>query len=110
MARNETSPLIQALRKRAPSNSIADFHPAEMPRTFELKHHEMPNLAGQRVGSPITVSLKGHIHSQHADGHTVMHVAAVKPDTNAMTDKANPGRKTPSDSGAIVTTQESHVP
>lgn len=73
----------------------------EMPRAFELKHDEIPGLAGHKVGEGISVNLEGHIHSQHADGHAIMHVSDVKPDSEKMTKETNVGRKTPSVSGAV---------
>lgn len=107
--KNEDHPLMQALKAHAKPSGPA-FVPMEGPRTFEINHDEIPGLPGKAVGEHISVHLEGHIHSQHNDGHAVMHVAEVKPDTNEMTAKENPGRKTPSGSGAIVTTQESRTP
>ncbi len=75
--------------------------PMEMPRSFELKHDEIPGLAGHKVGEHISVNLDGHVHSQSADGHAIMHVASVKPDSTEMTKENNPERKTPSESGAV---------
>jgi hypothetical protein len=107
---NENSPLIQALKGRAKPKPETSFDQFEPPRSFEIKHEEIPGLPGRKVGEKLSVRLEGHIHSQHNDGRSVMHVASVKPDTDAMTAKEHPDLKTPSKSGAVVTTQESHVP
>ncbi len=101
--KNDHLPLIQALKGRAkpkpkPETPLPQFEP---PRTFEIQHHEIPGLPGKKVGEHLSVHLEGKVHMQHADGHAVMHVSTVKPDTNEMTDAANPGRKTPSESGAV---------
>lgn len=107
--KNDHLPLLQALRGRSKPKTDS-VQPIEMPRAFEIQHHEIPGLPGKKVGDHISVNLAGHIHSQNNDGHAVMHVSSVKPDSTEMTDKANPGRKTPSMTGAAVTTQESHAP
>lgn len=101
--RNEDLPLIRALKDHAKPKSGAPPLPQfDAPRTFEIQHHELPGLAGHEVGEEISVNLKGHVHSQHNDGHVVMHVSEVKPDTNDMTEKENPDRKTPSESGSVA--------
>lgn len=93
--KNSHLPLIQALKNRMkPKEEM--LGPAEAPRTFELSHDEIPGLAGHQVGEHISVNLAGQIHSQHADGHAIMHVASVKPDSNEMVSKENPDRVTPS--------------
>ncbi len=98
---NENSPLIQALKGKAKPKGETSFDEFKPPRTFEIHHGEVPGLPGRQVGEPITVSLSGHIHSQHNEGHAVMHVDEVKPDTNKMTEKEHPDLKTPSKSGAV---------
>jgi hypothetical protein len=62
----------------------------EGPRTFSIEHKEIPGLPGKKVGEGISVKLTGHVHSQHNDGHMVMHVDSVKPDSSEMMDKENP--------------------
>jgi hypothetical protein len=76
--RNSHLPLIQALKNRMKPKEDP-MGPMEAPRTFELKHDEVPGLAGRKVGEGITVHLKGMIHSQSADGHAVMNVDSVHP-------------------------------
>jgi len=71
--KNDNHPLVKAMQSRIKSSG-PPFAPMQGPRTFEIQHHEIPGLPGRRVGEPITVSLKGHIHSQHNDGKAVMHV------------------------------------
>lgn len=111
--KNSDHPLMQALKSKnssgkPPEHPFAQF---EAPRSFEINHEEIPGLPGKKVGEAISVRLEGHVHSQNNDGHAVMHVASVKPDSTEMTDKENEGRKTPSESGAVsVKTQESHAP
>jgi hypothetical protein len=100
--RNENSPLIKALQGRAKPKGDAPLPQFDAPRTFEIHHGEVAGLAGQKVGTPITVSLAGHIHSQNNDGHAVMHVDSVKPDSDGMTAKEHPDLKTPSKSGAVA--------
>lgn len=92
---NENSPLVKAMMARAKpkGDALPQF---DAPRTFEVQHGEVPGLGGQKVGEPITVSFEGHIHSQHNDGHAVIHVDKVKPDSTAMTEKEHPDLKTPS--------------
>lgn len=102
--KNDSHPLIQALKFNAKPTGPA-FAPMEGPRTFEINHEEIPGLPGKRVGEKITVSLEGHIHSQNNDGKTMMHVASVKPDSDEMTAKQNPGRVTNSKSGSVADPQ-----
>lgn len=107
--KNESHPLMRALKARMRPSGPA-FAPEEGPRTFTVKHTEIPGLPGKKVGEDISVHLHGHIHSQSNDGHAVIHVAAVKPDSTEMTQKQYPHSKTPSKTGSMVTTQESHAP
>lgn len=109
--KNENHPLIQALKGRSKSPVAKDPFPAfDSPRTFEVQHTEIPGLPGKHVGEHISVRLEGHVHSQHNDGKTIMHVASVKPDSTEMTQKENPDKVTPSKSGAVsVQTQQSHA-
>lgn len=109
--KNDGIPLIQALKGRAQPKGHAPLPQFEGPRSFDLQHHEIPGLPGKHVGEHISVTLHGHVHSQHSDGHAVMHVASVKPDSTEMTKKEHPDMATPSKSGAVnVQTQESHAP
>lgn len=85
--RNSHLPLIQAMKNRMKPKE-EPFSPPEMPRTFELKHGEVSGLAGRKVGEGISVKLKGMIHSQHAEGHAIMHVSSVKPDSDETTKEA----------------------
>lgn len=106
--KNSDHPLMQALKARnssgkPPEHPFAEF---EAPRSFEIKHAEIPSLPGKKVGDAISVRLEGHVHSQNNDGHAVMHVSSVKPDSSEMKDAENPDEKeTP-----LVRTQESHAP
>lgn len=94
--KNSNHPLIKALQSKTNKPFSGPMNaPMEGPRHFEIGHHELPNLAGQKVGTPITVSLKGHIHSQHHDGKAVMHVDSVKPDSSDMENKQNPDSDAP---------------
>ena len=90
--KNSHLPLVQALKNRLKPKEET-FGPTEMPRTFELKHDEMPGLAGRKVGDGIEVRLAGLIHSQHADGHAIMHVSSVKPDSDEMNNETDSGTK-----------------
>lgn len=92
--KNENLPLIQALKGRSKKGSVESFHSFEPPRTFQLQHHEIPGLPGKKIGETISVNLKGKVHMQHADGHAVMHVTSVKPDSQEMADKTNPDKAT----------------
>lgn len=94
--RNENAPLIKAMQGRKKSSGPIPLPQFDAPRTFEIHHGEVNGLAGQKVGTQVAVNLQGHIHSQHADGHAVMHVDSVKPDSTAMTAKEHPDLKTPS--------------
>lgn len=107
--KNADLPLMQALKGRAKPKGNTTFDKFEPPRTFEIHHHEIPGLPGKRVGEHISVNLKGQVHSQH-EGKTVVHINDIKPDSSEMTKESYPDKKTPSHSGAIVTTQESHNP
>ncbi len=98
--KNSHLPLIQALKNKLKPKE--PFSPPEMPRAFELQHSELPGLSNKKVGEPISVNVSGHIHSQNADGHSVMHVASVKPDSGDMTKAENPEVR--------VRTQESNSP
>lgn len=103
-------PIIQALKGKIKPKAESPTLPFENPRTFELQHSEIPGLPGRRVGEPITVNLHGHIQSQHNDGHTVMHVASVKPDSEEMDAKENPETQTDSQAKEVrVRTQQSHA-
>lgn len=108
--KNENMPLIQALRGRVKSKPEPSFDQFKPSRTFQIDHSEVPGLPGRAVGDHISVNLHGKIHSQSADGHAIMHVSSVKPDTEEGTKKEYPEQKTPSESGALVRTQESHCP
>jgi hypothetical protein len=88
--KNANLPIIQALKGRAKPRPSTTFDQFEMPRTFEVQHHEIPGLPGRKVGEKLSVRLQGHVHSQHADGKTVIHVASVKPDSDEMKEKTNP--------------------
>lgn len=104
--KNDHLPLIQALKGKTKSKPDSPVLPFESPRVFELQHKEIPGLPGRRVGEPITVNLHGHIHSQHNDGRTLIHVASVKPDSASMEKKENP--ETQSETKEIrVRTQQS---
>jgi hypothetical protein len=106
--KNDNSPLIQALKGRTRpklENALPQF---EAPRAITIHHHEIPGLPGRRIGEQISVRLQGHIHSQNNDGHTVVHVSSVKPDSEGMEKEGNPDEKEPK--SHIVTTQESHAP
>ncbi len=90
--RNDHLPIIQALKGRQAVPKADVFDP--MPRTFEVKHSDVPGLAEKKVGASLSVVLHGKIHMQHGDGHALMHVDSVKPDSDEMTQKENPGTKT----------------
>lgn len=96
-------PLIQALKGRS---KLKPTETLEGPRIFEVKHDEVTGLPGRKVGDQISVHLTGRIHSQHADGHALIHVDHVKPDTSAMDHKEDPVNG-PSRT-LNVRTQESH--
>lgn len=81
--KNDNLPLVKALQNRGKKGTPANVLPIQAPRTFELKHDEITGLPGRKVGDSISVHLHGHIQSQHNEGHAVMHVSSVKPDTNA---------------------------
>jgi hypothetical protein len=90
--RNDHLPLIAALKgHRPPSVGPPALEP--VPRTFELQHSDIPGLAAKHVGEPLTVKLQGHVHMQHADGHAVMHVSSVKPDSAELIQKEYSGQK-----------------
>lgn len=88
--KNDHLPLIRALGKKAKPANLPDLPTFESPRVFEIKHHEITGIAGRRVGEKVSVHLRGHIHSQHNDGRTVMHVSSIKPDSDEMKDKQYP--------------------
>ncbi len=90
--KNDHLPIIQALKGRQPAPKADVFDP--MPRTFEVKHSDVPGLSEKKVGTPLSVVLRGKIHMQHGDGHALMHVDSVKPDSDEMAQKENPGSKT----------------
>lgn len=105
--KGDNLPIIQALKgKQKPqSGPVPQF---EAPRTFDIHHGEVPGLPGRRVGEPITVKLEGHVHSQYNDGHAVMHVSSVKPDTSGTEKEQYPEQKVP-ERGIDVRTQQSHA-
>lgn len=88
--KNSDLPLIQALKNKSNQTKGPAVPSFDQPRAFEVKHAEIPGLAGHRVGEHISVNLKGRIHSQHANGHAVVHVSSVKPDSSQMKAKQNP--------------------
>ena len=88
--KNDSHPLLQALKARSKSTANPKMEPFEMPRSLQIDHGEIPGLPGRKVGEPITVTLSGHIHSQSNDGHAVMHIASVKPDSKEMDEKESP--------------------
>ncbi len=88
--KNSHLPIIQALKNKNKPMKEVPSPVMDFPRTFEVKHSEVPGLAGHRVGEHISVNLKGKIHSQNADGHAILHVASVKPDSSEMKAKQNP--------------------
>lgn len=105
--KNSHLPLIQALKNRMkPKEEGPSF---EAPRRFEVLHSEVPGLPGRKVGEAISVNMKGHIQSQSADGHAVVHVSSVSPDSDEMTKKENPDASD-GPKELRVGTQESHVP
>lgn len=53
----------------------------EVPTYLNLKHSDIPGLPGRKVGETVTVRVSGHIQSQHNDGHAVMEVHDVSPDS-----------------------------
>ncbi len=84
--KNDHLPLIQAMKGRAKTvPGEPSFAPP--PRTFEIKHEEIPGLPGRKVGEALSVRVHGKIHQQSADGHAVMHVSSVKPDSQDLTDQ-----------------------
>ncbi len=91
--KNDHLPIIQALKGRQPVPKADVFDP--MPRSVEIKHSEVPGLSDKKVGEPLSVLLHGKIHMQHGDGHAIMHVNSVKPDSAGMTQKENPEAKKP---------------
>lgn len=110
--RNENSPLIQALKGRVKPKESTSFDKFEPPRTFQIKHGEVPGLPGRPVGEHVSVRIHGKIHSQSADGHAIVHVDRVdaKPDSSDRTKEDYPDLKANSKSGALrVQTEESHA-
>lgn len=91
----DNSPLIQALKGKAKPKEETPLPQFDAPRTVMIHHDEIPGLPGRHVGERIAVNLEGHIHSQSNDGHAVMHVASVKPDTSGMEKKQYPEEKVP---------------
>jgi len=84
--KNETHPLMQALKAKAKPQSDS-LHSLAPSRQLTIHHHEIPGLPGRKIGEQISVNLKGRIHSQSADGHAVMHVASIKPDSDSENEK-----------------------
>lgn len=81
--KNEDHPLVRALSRDKGSaggdSKMLDFD--EIPTYLNLKHSDIPGLPGRKVGEQITVNVSGHIHSQHNDGHAVMEVHHIAPDS-----------------------------
>lgn len=108
--KNDHLPLIQALKGRQkPKDDTAQLDMP--PRTMMIHHTEIPGLPGRKVGEPITVNVQGHIHSQHNDGHAIVHVSSIKPDTSGTEKKQYPEQNVP-ERGVDeirVRTQQSHA-
>lgn len=93
--KNDNLPLIQALKGKMKPKGEEPLAQFEIPRTFEVKHDEIPGLPGRPVGEAMSVRLEGHVHSQHSDGHAIMHVDSVKPDTSGIEKKQYPDQRVP---------------
>ncbi len=94
--KNSHLPLLQALKGRQPAKASDLGSLDEPPRTLQIQHDEIPGLPSRKVGEKISVNLEGHVHSQHNDGHAIMHVSSVKPDSTERTAQENPEKTTPS--------------
>lgn len=108
--RGDHLPIIQALKNRQKSKA-APVQGPDLPRTLMVHHHEIPGLPGRKVGEPVTVRIQGHIHSQSNDGHAVVHVASIKPDSSETEKKQYPEQNVPERGIAEVRvrTQQSHA-
>ncbi len=109
--KNDNHPLIAALKGKAKPFGNTNLPNLQSPRTLEVQHHEIPGLPGRHVGEPITVNVHGHIHSQSNDGHAVMHISSVKPDTSGTEKKQYPEQNVPERGidPVSVRTQQSHA-
>lgn len=109
--KNDNLPLVQALRNSGKKGTPANVPEIQAPRTIMVHHSEIPGLPGRRVGEPVTVNIQGHIHSQHADGHAIVHVSSVKPDTSGTEKSQYPDQKVPERGvdQVRVRTQQSHA-
>lgn len=78
--RNDNHPLVKALNfKKAKKGPEHEIFPLS-PRSFEVKHSDGLGFSEMKVGSGVSVKLKGIVASQHPDGHMVLHVSEVRPD------------------------------
>lgn len=109
--KNDHLPIIQALKGRQKPKSETPLPQFEAPRMIHVNHSEVPGLPGRKVGEPITVHVTGHVHSQHNEGHAIMHVSSVKPDTSGTEKKQYPEQKVPERGvdPVRVRTQQSHA-
>lgn len=109
--KNDNHPIVQAmLSKRGPSTSgSTPFDMMEPSRHLEIKHAELPGLGNVAVGSKVTAMVHGTVRSQHSDGHSMIEIHQIKPDSPAEDKAVNPDFKEPK-GNPVVMTQDSHVP
>lgn len=104
-------PIIQALKGKQKSKGETPLPQLEAPRSVMVHHSEIPGLPGRQVGETVAVRLEGHIHSQHNDGHAIVHVNSIKPDTSSTEKKQYPEQNVPERGvdQVRVRTQQSHA-
>jgi len=103
-------PIIQALKgKMKLKSKHTAFDTFEPPRSLQVNHHEVPGLPGRKVGESISVRLHGHIHSQNSEGHAIVHVSSVKPDSSQSDNSEYPEQKPTMKKPLLVQTQQSQA-
>ena len=101
--KNQDHPLIKAIKSRGP---VVDRPMLELPRTFELRTSDIPELKGKKPGDSVNVALEGKIASLHDDGRVMMSVHGVSnDDESSEPDETESDAKKP----IQVSTQESHT-
>ena len=88
--KGDQNPIVQALHRKKSKGPDTALHLMPMARTFELRHHEIPNLKGKKVGEPLSVHVHGTVHSQHEDGHAMMNVESVKEEQGEPASEQSP--------------------
>jgi len=99
--KNDSHPLLQALKKRGKSEESA-FTLPEPDRLFQLKKEDIPAGRTFDAGDNAKFAIHGKIKSIHDDGTLMMHVHKVEHQADPEFSDAP---KEP-----IVVTQESHTP